>query len=108
MSVATKLYPVPRGLADMLGGLADPRLNGAACVGHHELYSAVEGETQQEQLDRERTARNVCAWCPVLDQCAEVTEELHPSHRAGMTWAGVTWSASGTRPARNTTTNQEP
>lgn len=102
MSVATKVYSVPRGLADMLGELADPRLNGAACVGHHDLYSAVEGESKQERLDRERTARNVCSWCPVLDQCAEVTDELHPSHRAGMTWAGTTWNWNGTRPDRPT------
>jgi hypothetical protein len=52
-----------------------PQLNGAACVGRHQLYDEIPDRGQSDQRrQRYQAATGVCSRCPVRVLC--------PSHRA--------------------------
>jgi hypothetical protein len=52
-----------------------PLLNGAACVGRHQLYDEIPGRGQLDQRrQRYQAAAGVCSWCLVRVLC--------PSRRA--------------------------
>lgn len=70
-----------------LSVLIDPRLYGAACVGHHHLFDAeLEGEKSTDRPARHEAAARICQRCPVFAACDEVaTENLRSV--AGV-WAG--------------------
>ncbi|MDV8065537.1 WhiB family transcriptional regulator [Rhodococcus sp. IEGM 1366] len=70
-----------------LSVLIDPRLFGAACVGHHHLFdAALDGEKYDERAARHLEAVQICQGCPVLEACREVAIE-NPKAIAGV-WAG--------------------
>lgn len=59
-------------LKRILTGL--PKLEGARCVGHHELFDArAADEDQDEAVKRHMTAVSLCHRCPVIDVCAAFT-----------------------------------
>lgn len=73
--------------APELQALFDPRLVGASCVGHHELFDhEVDGESTTDRLTRHAQAITICRRCPVSTACREVALE-HLDHIAGI-WAG--------------------
>ncbi len=70
-----------------LSVLIDPRLYGAACVGHHHLFDAeVDAEKSTDRPARHEQATRICQRCPVFDACDEVASENQRSV-AGV-WAG--------------------
>lgn len=70
-----------------LQNLFDPRLVGAACVGHHELFDhEADGESATDRLTRHAQAITICRRCPVSTACREVALE-HLEHITGI-WAG--------------------
>lgn len=70
-----------------LSVLIDPRLFGAACVGHHDLFDASHhGERWADGHARHEAASQICARCPVFAACDEVANE-NPRSVAGV-WAG--------------------
>ncbi|MEV6660626.1 WhiB family transcriptional regulator [Nocardia fluminea] len=79
--------------------LADPRLTGAACVGHAALFDAEhDDEPRQDRDARHRDAADICESCPVLAACHTVAAELG-THAAGV-WAGRAERARRGRPLR--------
>ncbi|MBY4570383.1 hypothetical protein ACN95_10175 [Gordonia sihwensis] len=59
-------------LKRILTGL--PKLEGARCVGHHELFDARGAdEDRDEAVKRHMTAVSLCHRCPVIDACAAFT-----------------------------------
>lgn len=67
--------------------LADPRLIGAACVGHAALFDAEhDDETRPRRNARHRAAVAICQTCPVLAPCHVVANEL--GTQAAGVWAG--------------------
>ncbi|MGH3513391.1 MAG: hypothetical protein ACRDRB_14090 [Pseudonocardiaceae bacterium] len=67
----------PDGTVRLLAAILtdQPRLPGAACIGHHRTYDPLPRDHQhqrQEQLRRTEAAR-ICAGCPVTDRCPDVT-----------------------------------
>lgn len=76
--------------------LADPRLTGAACVGHAGLFDAEDhGEPSPARRARHRAAIDICERCPVLAACHVVAAELG-THAAGV-WAGRARGATAGR-----------
>lgn len=70
-----------------LSVLIDPRLFGAACVGHHDLFDGeLDGEKSTDRPARHDAASQICAGCPVFAACDEVANENLRSV-AGV-WAG--------------------
>ncbi|MFI8661852.1 WhiB family transcriptional regulator [Rhodococcus qingshengii] len=70
-----------------LSVLIDPRLFGAACVGHHDLFDAAHhGERWADGHARHEAAAQICRHCPVFAACDEVANE-NPRSVAGV-WAG--------------------
>ncbi|NMD58968.1 UNVERIFIED_ORG: transcription factor WhiB [Nocardia globerula] len=73
--------------ASELQALFDPRLVGAACVGHHDLFDEhLEDECVADRLTRHSQAVAICRRCPVIAACREVALE-HLDHISGI-WAG--------------------
>lgn len=71
----------------LITGLVDPRLTGAACVGHAHLFDAAHpNEPRPDRAARHRAAVEICQRCPVLAPCATVAAEL--GARAVGVWAG--------------------
>ncbi|WP_213572469.1 WhiB family transcriptional regulator [Rhodococcus sp. USK13] len=71
----------------VLAALFNPRLVGAACVGHHELFDdRHEREQETERAARHAAAVRICARCPVRTACRDVASE-HTQHIEGV-WAG--------------------
>lgn len=67
--------PLEMALTAILAGT--PRLDGAACIGHAELFDPPgDGETRTAADARHRAAARVCWTCPVIDTCRDwaVTE----------------------------------
>lgn len=76
--------------------LTDPRLTGAACVGHAHLFDAEhDDEPRPDRNARHRAAAEICARCPVLAACDTVAGELG-THAAGV-WAGRARRATARR-----------
>ncbi|MCQ4120443.1 WhiB family transcriptional regulator [Rhodococcus tibetensis] len=72
---------------EVLVGLIDPRLRGAACVGRHELFDdRHENEQESDRAARHAAAARICARCPVRTACRDVAAE-HSRHIEGV-WAG--------------------
>ncbi|WOC12616.1 transcriptional regulator [Gordonia sp. MP11Mi] len=74
----------PTGTIDLLSKvLADsPKLTGAACIGHHELFDAKSpDETPETVEDRHERAAALCWQCPALDDCTEWASSLSRSAR---------------------------
>lgn len=69
----------------------------AVCVGRHELFFPIVGESAFERIGRERSAKRVCATCPVIDDCRTWAR----AHREPGIWGGENDSeraAAGFRP----------
>ena len=75
-------------LADVLAGVIDPRLDGAACAGKAPLFDPREPD---ESLDAWKTridqAALICRRCPIANACAEVAASIPKTRRAGI-WSG--------------------
>ena len=82
-------------LAQVLAGLVDPRLEGAACAGHHDLFDARDDhEPREHHTQRVALARTICGTCPVLDACHHAAQSLKRSQRTGV-WAGRYYDLQG-------------
>ena len=76
-----------------LSVLIDPRLFGAACVGHHDLFDAeIDSEKSTDRPARHDQAARICQRCPVFAACDEVANE-NPNAIGGV-WAGRVRSKS--------------
>lgn len=84
--------PLPVGdvsLADMLSGIVDPRLDGAACGGMAPMFDPREpGEPKDEWEARRNEAVHICGHCPIQTTCAEIGAEIPKTTPAGI-WGGV-------------------
>ena len=83
--------------------LADvPVLRGAACREHVATFDAAIGDGQGMPSPGVRQARDlardICACCPVLDECREWVETTMQSRRPAGVVAGVFVDASGRFP----------
>jgi hypothetical protein len=47
----------------------EPWMSEADCKGRTQLFFGIAGERPERRVRREARARQVCAGCPVLDQC---------------------------------------
>jgi hypothetical protein len=100
MSARKRREPASASISDTLTGLIDPRLFGAACIGHHELFDAErDHERTPEREARHAAACLICAQCPVIAACRQVAAE-NRDHVAGV-WAGRVHT-------KTTTPQQEP
>lgn len=82
-------------LSQMLAGVVDPRLEGAACAGRHALFDPPERNEDRDQLaHRHAAAARICATCPVLNACTEVAADLPKARRVGV-WAGTPYDDQG-------------
>ncbi|MGH3522204.1 MAG: hypothetical protein ACRDU4_05100 [Mycobacterium sp.] len=68
----------PDGTVRLLSAILtdSPRLPGAACRGRHAMFDPIRGNEpgfqRREQVRRTEAAR-VCAGCPVIHRCPDVT-----------------------------------
>lgn len=70
--------------------LADACLDGAQCLydpALHEGPADPDAETKAERTAREQVAAEVCAACPVQEQCLEYALRVRPARGV---WAGLT------------------
>lgn len=72
-------------LSDVLAGIADPRLEGAACAGMAPMFDGGGNEAE---------ARAVCRRCPIQTACAAVIAETPKTRRFGI-WAGHNYGTGG-------------
>ncbi|MFC9549835.1 WhiB family transcriptional regulator [Rhodococcus sp. NPDC056960] len=62
----------------LIVGLVDARLEGAACRGRAPLFDdRVDGETDQDRILRHRYAVNICSHCPVIRACQAAADDHH-------------------------------
>lgn len=68
-------------IAALAADLADERLAGAACAGLAPMFDtdSVRDETDAERDARHAAAADICARCPVRDQCRTAAAELGSS-----------------------------
>lgn len=52
-------------------------MDDAACKGRTTLFFGIAGERPERRVKREARAREVCAGCPVLQQCRELARLNH-------------------------------
>ena len=71
MRHARSVEPGPLSLlAAVLEGTAD--LSGAACIGHPELFDALDPDEPAEDAEyRHRAALRLCSTCPALTRCEQ-------------------------------------
>lgn len=71
--------PLEHALVAILTGTV--RLDGAACIGHADLFDPpADGEPRTAVDGRHRTATTICWTCPVLDACRTWAEGEPSSH----------------------------
>ncbi|BBX93114.1 hypothetical protein CQY21_21570 [Mycolicibacterium boenickei] len=72
-------------LEGLFGALSDvPRLEGAKCVGKHELFDArEERESVEHAAERHEAAIHLCRSCLALSACAAWFDSLPKSKRPG-------------------------
>ena len=94
--MTTRTPAIPTDLADMLAGLVDSSLEGAACAGRWHLFDPPEGdEDTSTRTARQARARALCQRCPVLDRCAAYATTSRRPDRAGFTLGGRTYNTNG-------------
>lgn len=81
--MSTKRWPGP---VELVAGLVDERLVGAACSGAAPVFDDhVDGESTDDRAQRHATAIALCECCSVADACATAAGE----HTAIGIWAGA-------------------
>lgn len=70
-------------LQELLADLAAaPRLSGASCRGHAQLFDRTSGKSQATDTRKARTAAlTVCHTCPALQACSGWLDRLPPNQR---------------------------
>ncbi|WP_435110121.1 WhiB family transcriptional regulator [Nocardiopsis synnemataformans] len=61
----------------------------AACKGDEDLFFAPDRERLDDQMNRIRDAKQICAACPVLSDCLDYALSLPPIAQNGI-WGGMT------------------
>ena len=81
-------------LTVVLAGVADPRLQGAACAGMAPLFDAPGPHDDPEWTNaRLERCRAICRCCPIKSACAAVVAEMPKNKRSGI-WAGHNYGAA--------------
>ena len=87
-------------VVDLLAGLVDPRLTGAACAGQGNLWDDIldddDDEASEDREARHHRARTICRRCPVQAECETAASE----HDSTGIWNGRLQGPAATQTRR--------